>query len=177
MGLVRYIGLANAAVWFGATVFFTVGAGPALFSDEMRRLLGEGNFPYFSGAIAQVVMARLIRLQIVCAGIAVIHLLVEWAWLRRPLRRVETYSLLLLVGLTLAAAFVWQPEIRRLHRMKYAVNLTVAQRESAAQQLRLWHASAQGANLFLLVGLGFYLARMARPAEGPRFVPTYKLRS
>lgn len=177
MGVLRYVGLVNAAIWLGATVFFTVGAGPAVFSDEMRRLLGEANHPYFSGAIAQVIITRLIRLQIVCAGVALAHLFVEWAWLRKPLRRVETYLALALAGLTLLGAFVWQPEIRRLHRMKYAVNLPAAQREAAARHLRNWHATAQGANLLGLVGLAFYLARMARPSEGPRFVPAFKLRS
>jgi hypothetical protein len=177
IGLVRYLGLANAAVWLGATVYFTVGVGPAVFSEEMRRLLGEANHPYFSGAIAQVLIARLIRLQVVCAGIALAHLFVEWAWLRRPLRRLETYIAVGLTALTLAGAFVWQPEIRQLHRMKYAVNLTPAQREAAAHRLRVWHGTAQLANLLGLIGLAVYVARMARPAEGPRFVPTYKLRS
>lgn len=177
IGLLRYVGLANAAVWFGATVFFTLGAGPAAFSDDMRRLLGEANHPYFSGAIAQVLISRLIRLQIVCAGIALAHLFIEWAWLRKPLRRIETYLAVALTGLTLLGAFVWQPEIRRLHRMKYAVNLPAPQKEAAAQQLRHWHATAQVANLIGLIGLGCYLARMARSSDGPRFVPAFKLRS
>ncbi|MCS7089643.1 MAG: DUF4149 domain-containing protein [Verrucomicrobiota bacterium] len=177
IGFVRFLGLANAAIWLGATLFFTVGAGPALFSDDIRRLLGEANYPYFSGAIAQIVIARLIRLQILCAGVALVHLLLEWAWLRRPLRRLETYCWAALAALTLLGAFVWQPEIRRLHRIKYAVNVTHEQRQVAAERLRSWHGSAQLANLCLLGGLAFYLSRMARPVDGPRFVPTYKWRS
>jgi hypothetical protein len=176
-GLIRFVGLVNAAVWLGSGVFFTVAVGPAVFSDEMRALLGERNHPYFSGAIAQILVSRLFRLQIFCAGVAVAHVLAEWASLRRPLRRFETYWLAGLIALVLAGAFWWQPEIRRLHRIQHAINLPVAVREQAAQQLRWWHGTAQAGNLLLLAGLIVYLNRMARTSDTPRFVPSFKLRS
>lgn len=176
-GLLRFLGLVNAAVWLGAGVFFTAAVGPAVFSDEMRSLLGDRNHPYFSGAIATLLISRWFRLQIICAGLAVAHLLAEWAWLRRPFRRVETYCVAVLTALVLMGAFWWQPEIRRLHRIKHAVNLPVAVREEAGHRLRWWHTTSQAANLFVLAGLLLYLHRVARPADGPRFIPSFKLRS
>jgi len=56
IGFLRIVGILNAAVWFGAAVFFTFGAGFAPFSAEMKRLLGSNNYPYFSGAIAQILI-------------------------------------------------------------------------------------------------------------------------
>ncbi|MCX7866374.1 MAG: DUF4149 domain-containing protein [Limisphaera sp.] len=176
-GLLRFLGLVNAAVWLGAGVFFTVAVGPAVFSEEMRSLLGDRNFPYFSGAIAGLLVSRLFRLQIVCASLAVAHLLAEWAWLRRPFRRVETYCVAVLTALVLMGAFWWQPEIHRLHRIKHAVNLPAAVREEAAHRLRWWHGAAQAANLLVIAGLLLYLNRVARPADAPRFLPSFKLRS
>src|SRR6266496_2641930 len=53
IGFLRFLGILNAGVWLGAAIFFTFGAGPALFSQETQNLLGPKNYPYFSGAIAQ----------------------------------------------------------------------------------------------------------------------------
>jgi len=57
IGFLRCIGLLNAAIWFGAGIFFTFGAGPAIFSSDMQKLL-EAYYPSYSGMIAQIVIAR-----------------------------------------------------------------------------------------------------------------------
>ena len=66
IGFLRFVGLMNAAVWFGAAIFFTFGIGAAAFSPEMKELLGPKNSPYFSGAIAQILIARYFHLQLLC---------------------------------------------------------------------------------------------------------------
>jgi hypothetical protein len=43
IGILRFIGIANAAVWFGSLIFFTVVVGPAFFSEGMINLFGAGN--------------------------------------------------------------------------------------------------------------------------------------
>ena len=37
----RFIGIVNAAIWLGAAVFATLGAGPAFFSEAVLRLVGR----------------------------------------------------------------------------------------------------------------------------------------
>ena len=99
IGFLRFVGVLNAAVWFGSAIFFTFGAGLAPFSPEMRKLLGDNNFPYFSGAIAQVFIARYFHFHLACAAVAVVHLLAEWLYLGKSLRRFQTA---LLAGLCAA---------------------------------------------------------------------------
>ena len=42
IGLLRFVGILNAAVWFGTAIFFSFGAGLVPFSPEMKTLLGLG---------------------------------------------------------------------------------------------------------------------------------------
>lgn len=174
-GFLRFVGLINAAVWFGAAVFFTVGAGPAIFSQDMRRLLGENNYPYFSGAIAQIVIASFFKLQLACSIVALLHALAEWLYLGRSLRR---FGLGLLVGLFvlgLVGTFWMQPKIKELHAARYAVNQPATVSAAKAKSLRLWHGAAQGANLVMLAGLAVYVWRVAHPVSTARFVSPTKL--
>jgi hypothetical protein len=177
IGFLRFVGVVNAAVWFGAGVFFTFAGGPALFSDDMKALLGPNNFPYFSGAIAQILIARYFMLQWICGCVAVAHLLVECLYLGRPLRGFTTWLLLALLSLSLAGDLWMQPKIKDLHRTKYAVNATALIRESAARSLRVWHGFAQSVNVLALAGLVVYLWRVANPSDATRFVPGVGMRS
>jgi hypothetical protein len=177
IGFLRFVGLLNAAIWLGAAVFFTFGAGPAVFSEDMKALLGPKNYPYFSGAIAQVLIARFFTVQLVCGAIAAVHLSVEWLYLGRPMRGFTGYLLIGLLVLGLAGDLGMQPKIKRLHTAKYAMNATPQSRATAARSLAIWHGVAQGVNLFILGGLVVYLWRVANPSDAPRFVPAVKLRS
>ena len=170
IGFVRFVGLMNAAVWFGAAVFFTVGAGPALFSQDMKHLLGENHYPYFSGAIAQVIIARYFDLQLVCGIVALLHAAVEWLYLGRPLQKFTLGLLLGLLFFSFVGGYGMQPKIKELHTRKYALNYAPEVRQSAARSLRVWHGMAQIVNVLMLGGLAVYLWRAANPVSTSRFV-------
>lgn len=170
IGFLRFVGLLNATVWFGAAVFFTVGAAPAIFSQDMRRLLGDNNYPYFSGAIAQIIIARYFHLQLACGIVALLHALAEWLYLGRPLRRLGLGLLVGLFALGLAGGFWMQPKIKELHAAKYAVNQPASVRDAKEKSLRLWHGMAEAANLLMLAGLAVYVWRVAHPVSTARFV-------
>lgn len=167
----------NAAVWFGAAVFFTFWSGSAPFSADMKTLLGARNYPYFSGAIAQILITRYFSLQIVCSVIAIVHLLAEWLYLGRfP----QNSRLALLLGLCLAVmagGFWLQPRMKALHATKYALNQPAQARESAARSFRAWHGVSMGVNLLVVAGLAVYLWRVANPSDETRFVSAVKFRS
>jgi hypothetical protein len=177
IGFLRFVGLMNAAAWFGAGVFFTFGAGPSLFSQDMKHLLGENQYPYFSGAIAQVVIARYFHLQVICAIVALLHALAEWFYLGRPLRKFGLGLLLGLLVLSSVGGCVMQPRIKGLHATKYALNSTPEVRQSAAKSLRAWHGMAQIVNLLMLGASSLYLWRVARPADTARFIKPLKFHS
>jgi Domain of unknown function (DUF4149) len=167
----------NAAIWLGAAIFFTFCIGPAPFSAEMKDLLGPKNSPYFSGAIAQILIARFFTLQLICGIIAVAHTLAESLYLGRTAQKLRIGLLVFLVAGGLIADFWLQPKLKRLHAIKYAVKTTPQERESASDSFKAWHGFSQGVNLLMLAALTIYLWRVANPEDATRFVSTAKFRS
>jgi len=167
----------NAAVWFGAAVFFTVSIGSAPFSQEMKDLLGTRNSPYFTGAIAQIFIARYFHLQLVCGAVSLLHLLAERGYLGRTPQRLSLGLLIALLVAALAGDDWPQPQMKQLHTIKYAVNTSRKEREAADSSFRAWHGVSQGMNLLMLAGLGVYLWRIGNPTDPARFVSTTKFRS
>jgi hypothetical protein len=174
IGFLRFVGILNAAVWFGAAIFFTFGAGLAPFSPEMEYLLGSNNFPYFSGAIAQILVARYFRLQLVCGAVAIVHLLAEWLYLGKYPRRFQMALLAGLCSAALIGGYWLQPRLKALHATKYGVNTRPEIREAADRSFRAWHGVSQVVNLLLVGGLAAYLWRAANPSDPTRFVSSVK---
>ena len=175
IGFLRFVGILNAGVWFGTAIFFTFGVGSAPFSPEMKTLLGPNNAPYFSGAIAQILIARYFRFQIACALIAFVHLLAEWLYLGKYPQRLQVA---LVIGLSAAALLggCWlQPRMRALHATKYALNTRPEIRAAADRSFRAWHGAAQVINLLMVGGLAAYLWRATNPSDPTRFVSAVRL--
>ena len=174
IGFLRFVGVLNAAVWFGSAIFFTFGVGLAPFSPEMKNLLGMNNFPYFSGAIAQIFIARYFQFHLVCAAVAVAHLLAEWLYLGKSLRRVQAVLLAGLWAALLMGGFWLQPKLKGLHATKYGTNTRLELREAATRSFRAWHGVSQVINLLAVGGLAVYLWRVANPSDPTRFVSPAK---
>jgi hypothetical protein len=170
------VGVLNAAVWLGAAIFFTMGAGPALVSTDMLTVLGAKNFPYFSGAVAQIVLARFFRLQVACAVIALVHLVTEWLYLGRPAQKLWLGLLLGLLVLSVAGNAWLCPKLSRLHLIQYALNTTRQDSDAAARSFRTWQGVFQAINVLMIGGLGLYLWRVTNPADSLRFVSPVKFR-
>ena len=166
----------NAALWLGAAVFFTVAAGPAAGSPEMEQLLGTKNFPFFSGAIAQIVLARYFIFLGAAAVIALLHLLAEWLYMGRPARRFSMVLLGGLLALVLAGGGWIAPRLKQLHARHHAPGTPPVEHEAAAQSFRLWHAGLQILNGVMIAGLVVYVWRVANPSDAPRFISSVKFR-
>ena len=176
IGILRFVGILNAAVWLGGAVFFTFAVGKVPFSEPMRELLSESHFPYFSGAIAQLLVSRYFTLHIVCGMIALAHASVEWLYLGRPARRSTLILLTALFCFGLIGQMWLQPKMKRLHQIKYAVNRTSEDQQRAARSFRIWHASSQVLNFFVLGGLCVYVWRANNPPDPTRFVTAMQFR-
>ena len=177
IAFLRCVGLFNAAVWFGAAMFFTFGVQPAAFSQEMKGLLEAKNYPYFSGAIAQLLTARYFHLQIVCGVVALLHLLVEWVYLGKSGQKLWLGLLIALFAAALLGGGWLQPKLERLHTTIYAVNTPPRNRIAASQSFGVWHRVFTAVNLAMLAGLAVYLWRVAHPSDPTRFVSTAKFRT
>ena len=165
----------NAAVWFGASLFFMVGVAPAFFSPEMKKHFGD----IWTGVIAFIVFERYFALQYWCGAIAIAHQFAEWVYLGRPLQRAMIGAAFGVFVLGLVGGLWVQPRIERYHAVKYGKPdlYSPQQKATAAKSLSVLHGVSRVAGLFSLVGLAFYMWRMGNPPNPPRFVPSSKFRS
>jgi len=157
-------------------VFFTVVASPALHSDELRGLLTETHFPFFSGAIGQLLLARYFYFQIACGLVAWLLALAEWVYLGKPERKFVFSLLGILLVLALIGGHALWPKLHHLHLARFASNLPPAARAAAAKSFGAWNLVCQTLNLAMLGGLAVYLWRVTHPADAPRFVSAVKFR-
>ena len=176
IGFLRCVGVLNAGLWFGAAFFFSFSIGPAVFSSEMKELL-QNYFPSYSGLIAQILIARYFKLQLICAIIALGHLLGENLYFGRAPQKLWFGLLATLFALSLLGGFWLQPKLKSLHTAKYSAKESVERRQAAAESFKTWHAVSQIVNLFMIAGLGVHLCSVAARGESARFLDAGKLRS
>ncbi len=189
----------NAAVWFGAALFFFLGVIPATASTDLKQLL-RGNFESYSGIIDHLYWDNFLALQLWCGMIAVAHQFAEWLYLGRRLQRLTTYLVAVLFCMVVIDGLWLQPQLERLHQAKFAYrktdqgfqpnnSFTQEQRIKATRSLNTWGRVAKitslgmhshfslSNNWFALAGLGILLWRISTPTETLRFVPSNKFRS
>jgi hypothetical protein len=171
------MGMLNAAIWLGAAVFCTAGILSAANSQSMVELLGPAYFPYLSGAIIRIIIGRLFFWQIGCAVVAWLHLVLEWLYLGRTPRKRWVGLLTFLFSLSLFAGLWLNPNLSRLHRSQYTLNLPPAERVLAANSFRFWDGVFQAVNVLLIGGVGVYFWRVTTTEDAPRFVHPVKFRS
>ena len=157
ISILRFIGVANAALWFGATLFLTFFAGPAFFSQPMLEALQHR---YYAGLAAQVVLERYFLLHYLCVSIALAHLIGEWLYLGRRIPRFMLGLWAVLLALILFGGLYVQPRLQELHQEMYYGQTTTDQ-TAAAHTFRTWHGISQVANLVVMLGVTIFLWRTA----------------
>jgi len=156
------VGLFNAAVWFGATILLMVSVVPGTSSQDMKDLLGEKNFPYFSVAIAQVLLVRYYHVFLACSIISFLHVAAEWLYLGKYPQRFWLMVLVVVwVGGVAQACWI-QPKLKQLHRLQFT-RAEPRDREAMARGYRLWQGISKSSNVLLLAGLSVYFWRLANP--------------
>lgn len=179
--VIRFIGVLNAAIWLGASVFFTFAAQGTFFSPEAK---ATGLHPFWPGVFAQLMIGKYFTFHCVCAAIALVHLLADWVYLGRALHRLTTGILLGLFLVGLLGGLVLQPKMRELHFIKYSmgpqykpVPLPNEMRLEAQKSFGRWHAVSMSVNLLVLGCLVYYFWRVTHPPDNLRFVGATKFRS
>ena len=156
------VGVLNAAIWLGASVFFSFVAGPAFFSEDMLRLLGRPH----AGAAAQVVIGRYFIVHQACALIALAHLFAEALYLGRPLYRQTLALLVALLILICVGHYGLQPKLQSLHLAMYRPGSPAPVQQMAARSFHVWHGMSQVFNLLVVVGVFVYFFRLTlRPTD------------
>lgn len=170
IGLLRFVGLLNAAVWFGTVASFLLVYEPAATSGAMRELLGQKSFPYFSAAVCQLIAARSFALFLICALVAMLHMGAEWLYFGKYPRRIWLTLVFTLFLGGLAQSYGLQQKLAARLLVEHSPKSTPQQREEAADSYRAWHLLSEALNLVLLGGLGIYLWHVANPPDEMRFV-------
>lgn len=168
----RFVGIVNAAIWFGAGVFFAAAILPAIFSPDMHKVFGVAAdspyYPYYPGGVALVLFKRFFMLQYVCGIIALLHLFAEKLYLGRPLPRLGTALVIGIFSLALIGGVWLQPRMEILRQTIYT-GTNPDQKERARHSFGLWHGISEFANLVIIGGLLAHLVRVTRPGESDRY--------
>ena len=170
--LLRFVGLFNAAIWFGGNIAILFVAFTGFFSPEMKKLLQH---EYFPGAVAQVIFSRFFVLQCLCMGIAAVHMLAEAFYFGRRVTRARLALLTAMSALIIFGGIVVTPKLKQLHQTKY-FGKPQQLRADADHQLRKWHSAEQLANLLVMVGTGIYFWSLVERMDSPRFSRVTKFR-
>jgi hypothetical protein len=165
IGFLRIVGIVNAALWFGASLFFTFFVGPAFFSEAMVGLLNKA----YAGAAAQIVLERYFLLQMICGLVALSHLIGESLYLSRPILRWSLSLVAAIFVLGLVGGYGIQPKLKRLHLQMYAANTTPEVKTSSRKAFRIWHGLSWVVNLAALGGITVYLFRITQQGDNSRY--------
>jgi len=173
-GFLRFVGITNAAIWFGAGIFFAAGILPAVFSQDMRNIFHESGDPYYSGSVALVLFLHYFGLQYICGTIAVLHLLAEKFYSGRALPRFGTALVLAMFAFGLWGGLWLQPRMESLRQTMYFGRIQ-EQKDHARHVFGLWHGVSEAANLLVLGGLLTHLTRVSRQAQPGRHGLFYQI--
>ena len=172
LSFLRLIGITNAAIWFGAAFFHTLFADRAFTPEEMPFLPET-----YAVAAGHVLLKCYFALQSWCGGIALLHLMVEWLYAGRPLRRWSVYLVLFLFGWNLLGNFWLQPKLNQLHVEIHGIRSNPQQRQQSQKAYPFWNGFAKTVNFLGLFGLFGYLWQITGTGTPSRFIGTPKFRS
>jgi len=166
----RFVGIVNAAIWFGAGVFFTLVVLPGVFSSDLHVLFGDDErFKFYAGGVALALFKRFFVLQYVCGIVALLHLVAEKLYLSKPYPRWGTAVVLVVLGFSLVGGAVVQPKLLDYRKTMYSTTSTSDQKARATHSFAVWHATSETANLFVMIGLLAHLVGAAKPEEPGRY--------
>ncbi len=170
------MGILNASVWFGASLFFALGVLPAVFSQELRNLFQASGFAYYSGGVALALFHRFFVLHYICGVIALLHLGLEKIYIGRDFNKYAAGLAGGILAFALLGGFWLQPHMERMRHEMY-FNPKPELRERARHSFGLWHGASQGVNMIMLLGLLAHLVRNARPAAAENSRTYYNIPS
>jgi hypothetical protein len=180
-GFLRFVGIVNAAIWFGASIFFAGVVLPGIFSEDMHKVFGVAPdspfYGYYPGGVAMALFRRFFVLQYVCGLVALVHLFAEKLYLGRAFPRLATAIAVGALVLSLIGGLGVQPRLREFRQTMYSSTASAEQKAAATHSFGVWHGMSEAANLLMLAGLLVYLVRMARPEESSRYgtlFPTFR---
>ncbi|MBI1839795.1 MAG: hypothetical protein HYR88_02955 [Verrucomicrobia bacterium] len=169
----RFVGVMNAAVWLGASLFQLFAVSPFFGSAATRWLLGDA---HALGA-GLMLWDRFYTTHYLCLGVAWIQLLAEWVYLGRgipPFHRWALTSLLVLGVLGHVELNRW---VTPAHWNRYQPKASAESRASAERTYPLSSAVWMTTNVALDLTVLVFSLRILMAVPGPRFMTQGKFRT
>ncbi len=165
-GFLRFVGLFNAAVWVGGSVFFSFLAASVFFTPEVKAFAP----PPANGLVAQAVLGRYFALHYICGTIASLHLLIEWLYNGGGFPKRAIAIVCVLLGLALFGG-----KFKQKHQVELksdgeqplieTVEYTEKVVQNAERKFAVWHGVSQIVNLAMVILLIWRFWRMTHPNE------------
>ena len=174
-GFLRFVGLFNAAVWVGGSVFFSFLAGSVFFAPEVT----DFTPPPYNGLVAQAMLGRYFTLHYICGTIALLHLLIGWLYSGGGFPKRAVAVVCVLLGLALVGGKFISSKLAVWHQQKYQFQLKTEGEppmienkkydasviQSAKWKFAVWHGVSQIVNLAMLILLIWRFWRMTHSNE------------
>ena len=171
-GFLRFVGLFNAAVWVGGSVFFSFLAGSVFFAPEVT----DFTPPPYNGLVAQAMLGRYFTLHYICGTIASLHLLIEWLYSGGGFPKRAVAFVCVLLGLALVGGKFISPKLTVWHQQKHQFQLksegeppmiektehTEEVVQNAERKFAVWHGVSQVINLAMVILLIWRFWRLTR---------------
>lgn len=173
IGFLRFLGVTNAAIWLGTAVLYPFVLRPAFKSREMVELL-----PFmYGGAVDLILLQRFYAMLEWCGAVALIHLLVEWLYTNKPIRKSVLYLVVGLFAFSLLGGHVMTPNLRELHIIRFGVQSSEEQKEQATNGYRILERLIKATQWVTAAGTLVFVWRLTHSFEGPRFYSRTQYRS
>lgn len=173
ISFLRFVGVMNAAVWLGGTVFHLFAVAPFFGSSAVHWLLGE----LHAGGTGLMLWHRFYGLQYLCIGIAWLHLLAEWVYLGRSVSKFNGWALSIGLSLTLTSHAEMSQGVEKAHWKRQNSNVSVVDRERALRVYPLWKGVWIATNAALGLTILAFSWKTLTANQGPRFMTQGRFRT
>jgi len=168
----RIIGIANAALWFGASLFFLICIRSVFQSEQLTQLVPHP----FSEASMHVLLAKYLVLLMLCAFVAIVQHCAEQWYAGRPIFRLRLGILLTLVVITFILKWVIFPSMTQQHIRAYRPTASQQDLQEGARAYRLWKTGFHFVHLFVVLGSFSQLWQVTRNQSSYRELGMHQFR-
>jgi hypothetical protein len=168
----RIIGIANAALWFGASLFFLVCIRGVFQSEELMRLVPHP----FSEASMHVLLGSYLTLLTICSLVAMGQHWAEQWYAGRPVFQLKMGVLLTLVVVNMVIKWVIFPSMTQQHLRAYRPSATQQDLQEGARAYRMWKTGFHFVHLFVVIGSFSHLMSVTQRHSSYRELGMYQFR-
>jgi hypothetical protein len=162
--LLRIIGIANAALWFGATLLFLICIRSGFQSPEMVELIPEP----FAAAAMHVLLKHYIDLIFICAWVALLQLCaIQW-YQGRPVFSLRMGFLIFLIIISALLKWNIYPMMQNHHLKAHQTGASNEDRRQGSKAYRTWKTGFYFLHLIILGGSFSHLIHVSNGGNGHR---------